>query len=35
MDNVLDSDLAHFLGDLSQSEIFSEIKPPLVWRSTV
>ena len=29
MDSVQGSDLATFLGDLSQSEILSEIEPPL------
>ena len=32
MDSSKDSDLACFLGDLSQSEKLSEIKPPLlIW----
>ena len=29
MDSAQDSDLAPFLGDMSQSEKLSEIKPPL------
>ena len=35
MDSAQDSDLAHFLGDLSQCEKLSEIKPPLQYNMAV